>query len=229
MTSSGTYAWGLSNSDILIEGYARCGIRRAAITNDQLVDGTRAINFAMVKFSNLIPNLFAEEQYTLPLVSGTTTYTLPARAVMILSCFIRTGSGDSQTDRILSPVSQVEYASFSNKNEEGFPSVYWFSRSATPQISFYLTPDDTQTYTAYFQFARQLQDANITSGETPDVPYRWLDALCSEVAYRVSRIYARELEMIRKQDAAEAWVIAATNDTENVPMNITPGLSGYWS
>lgn len=229
MATSGTYAFELANADILIEGFARCGIRRAAITNDQMIDGTRAINLAMTKLGILIPNLWAEEQYTQVLTPSDATYTLPSRAIMILSCFIRTGSGSSQVDRILSPVSQYEYASFSTKNAEGFPSVYWFNRLATPEITFYLTPDDTQTYTAYMQIARQLQDAAVTNGQTPDVPNRFLDALCAEVAYRVARIYARDLEMIRKQDAAEAWAIAATNDVENVQLNITPGLAGYYT
>lgn len=228
MTSSGTYNYGLSNADVLIEGYSRCGIRRTSLLAEHLADGRNAINLAMVKFSNLIPNLFAEEQYTLSLVSGTTTYSLPARAVMILSCFLRTGSGSSQNDRIQFPVSQFEYASYTNKNQTGFPSVYWFDRSQSPQISFYLTPDGNGPYTAYFQFARQLQDANLPSGETPDVPYRFLDALCAEVAYRVSRVYAPDKEAARKIDADEAWRIAATNDTENVNLNLTPMLNGYY-
>lgn len=228
MTASGTYNFNLSNGDVLVEGFSRCGIRRPSLLAEHIQDGVKAINLAMVKFSNLIPNLFAEEQYTQVLTAGTATYTLPARAVMILSCFIRTGSGTSQQDRIMWPVSQFEYASFPNKTTEGFPSVYWFNRQSTPQISFYLTPDDSDTYTAYFQFARQLQDANIPSGETPDVPYRFLDALCAEVAYRLSRVYAPDKEPMRKQDAAEAWAIAATTDTENVSFNVVPMLGGYY-
>ena len=110
MATSGTYNFSLDNSDILTESYARCGIRRAAITNDHIVDGTRAINLAMVKLGILVPNLWASEQYTQVLTASDANYALPARAIMILSCFIRTGSGDSQIDRILSPVSQVEYA-----------------------------------------------------------------------------------------------------------------------
>lgn len=227
MTTSGTYAFNLSNADILIEGFSRCGVRRSSLLAEHLADGRVAINLAMVKLSNLIPNLFAEEQYTISLVAGTTTYDLPARSVMILSCFLRTGSGSSQQDRIMWPVSEFEYASFPNKNGQGFPSVYWFNRLASPQLSFYLTPDDSQTYTAYLQIARQLQDANLTGGETPDVPYRFLDALCADVAHRLSRVYAPEKEAIRKADADQAWAIAATTDVENVPLIIQPAIGVY--
>lgn len=217
----------MSNSDVLVEGYARCGIRRSALIAEHMQDGSKAINLAMVTFSNKIPNLWAYEQYTVSLTAGTATYSLPSRSVMILSAFIRIGSGDSQQDRLIWPVSTYEYASYPNKNSQGFPSTYWFNRTISPTISFYLTPDDTQTYTAYLQLTRQLQDANLPSGETPDIPYRFYDALCAEVAYRLSRTYAPDKEAMRKQDAAEAWAIAATTDVENVGLNITPALGAY--
>lgn len=227
MTSSGTYSFALSNADVMIEGFSRCGVRRSSLLAEHLSDGAKAVNLAMVKFSNLIPNLWLYEEYTIPLVAGTTTYDVPARAVMILSAFIRIGSDESQQDRIIWPVSEWEYAAFPNKNSQGFPSTYWFNRLQSPTISFYLTPDDTQTYTAHLQITRQLQDANLASGETPDVPYRFYDALCADVAYRLSRIYAPDKEAMRKADAAEAWAVAATTDTENVGLNIVPALSAY--
>lgn len=229
MTSSNTYTFALSNADVMIEAFARCGVRRTALLAEHVQDGARAINLALVRWSNAQPNLWTSEQQTVSLVAGTTTYTLPARSVMILSCFIRTGSGSTQQDRIMWPVSEFEYASFPNKNEQGFPSVYWFNRQITPQLSFYLTPDGSQTYTAYLQIVRQIQDANLPSGETPDIPYRWIDALCAETAYRLSRIYAPEKEQLRKADAAEAWAIAATQDTENVSLNLIPALGAYTS
>lgn len=227
MTSSGTYSFALSNADVMIEGFARCGVRRTALLAEHIADARTAINLAMVKFSNLQPNLWSSEQQTVALVAGTTTYTLPARSVMVLSCFIRTGSGTAQNDQIVWPVSEAEYASFSNKASQGKPSVYWFNRQITPTLSFYLTPDDATTYTAYLQIVRQLQDANLPSGETPDIPYRWIDALCAETAHRLSRIYAPDKEQMRKADAAEAWSVAATQDTENVPLVIAPAIGVY--
>lgn len=212
----------------MIEGFARCGVRRPAILAEHMADGRNAINLAMVKFSNLIPNLWTSEQQILPLVAGTATYTLPARSVMILSCFIRTGSGASQNDRLIFPISEYEYASYPNKQDQGFPSVYWLNRQITPTLTFWLVPDDTQTYSAYLQIVRQLQDANLPNGETPDVPYRWIDALCAETAYRLARIYAPDKEQLRKADAQEAWSIAATNDVENVGLTIQPGIGDYY-
>lgn len=219
----------MSNADVLVEGFSRCGVRRTALLAEHMQDGVKAINLAMVKLSNLVPNLWAYEEYQIPLVAGTTTYTVPARTVMILSAFIRTGTGTTVQDRILWPVSEFEYASFPNKSAQGFPSVYWFNRLINPVVNFYLTPDGTQTYTVYLQLTRQLQDVALTGGQTPDIPYRFYDALCAEVAHRLSRVYAPDKEAMRKQDAAEAWSIAATTDVENVSLNIVPAISAYRS
>lgn len=229
MASSGTYTFALSNADVMIEGFARCGVRRTALLAEHMQDGRRAINLAMVTFSNKQPNLWTSEEQTVALIAGTAEYDLPARSVMILSCFIRTGSGESQQDRIAWPLSEYEYASLPNKTSQGFPTQYWFNRQIDPTLTFYLVPDDNQTYTAHLQIVRQLQDANLPAGETPDIPYRWIDALCAETAYRLSRVYAPDKEAMRKQDAMEAWAVAATQDVENVPLAIIPALGGYFS
>lgn len=191
-------------------------------------DGLRAIQLAMESLSIRVPNLWCLEEYTIDLTDGTATYSVPARALMILSCFIRTGSGDSQNDRICWPISQFDYASLSTKNAQGFPSQYFFNRLISPEISFYLVPDADDTYTAHLQITRQMQDVALTGGQTPDIPYRFVDAVCAETAYRLSRYYAPEKEQLRKQDAVEAWALAATNDTQNVPLSIVPALSGYY-
>lgn len=227
MTSSGTYNFNISNSNIIVEAFSRIGVRRSSLLAEHIQDGVTATNLAMVTLSNKIPNLWTSELQTVNLISGTATYTLPAYTVMIIACYIRTGSGVSQNDRLLFPASTYEYASYPNKNQSGFPSVFWFNRQITPQITFWSVPDDNGPYTAELQCVNQLQDANVASGETPNVPYRFLDALAADVAHRLSRIYAPTLEPVRKSDAMEAWAIAATNDTENVALNLVPGLSAY--
>lgn len=228
MTSSGTYTFGMSNADVVLGAFSRLQIRRTSLLAEHMQDAYRQSNLALVKLSNLQPNLWTEETQEVALIDGTATYTLTARTIMVLIATIRTGSGASQNDRVLTPVSTVEYQSFPNKAQEGFPSVYWFNRQITPTITFWTVPDATSTYTARLQCVRQVQDANLAGGETPDIPYRWLDWFEADLAHRLSRIYKPELEAQRKADADEAWRVAATQDTENVAMTIMPGLGGYY-
>jgi hypothetical protein len=75
---------------------------------------------------------------------------------------------------------------------------------------------------------RQIQDVTLPGGVTLDLPYRWLDVFVSELAYRLARIYAADKEAARKVDAAEAWVNAATEDQERVPIYIGMNMDGYY-
>ena len=74
----------------------------------------------------------------------------------------------------------------------------------------------------------QIEDAALTSGQTPDIPYLWLDAMVAGLSYRLARIYAPALEMQRKADAKEAWDIAAEQNVENVPVKISPAIGRYF-
>ena len=228
MTSSGTYAFSLSNGDAIIAAYARLQISRTALLSEHYADAIKEANFLLSEISNRQPNLWTSEQTSTVLVAGQATYPLLAKNVMILSAFIRTTAGTLTQDRIISPVSTTEYASYPNKSDQGFPTVYWFDRQIIPSITLWQVPDSNQTYTLYLQMVSQPQDANLASGETPDMPYRFYDLFVSGLAYRLAKIYKPELEAIRKQDYQEAWQNAATQDTENVSMYVNPGLAGYF-
>jgi hypothetical protein len=228
MTSSGTYAFNPPISDVVLSAYSRIQIRRAQLLAEHLTDAAREANYLLIEISNKQPNLWRSELQTISLVQGTATYALPSRTVMVLAAYIRTGSGASQNDRLIFPISTYEYASYPNKNAQGFSSVFWFDRQIIPQITLWTVPDESSTYTLLLQTATQIQDANLPAGETADLPNRFLDAFVAGLAYRLARIWKPELEAARKVDAAEAWGIAATQDVEDVAMTIAPGLDSYF-
>lgn len=228
MTSSGTYSFNPAISDVVLSAYSRIQIRRSQLLAEHLTDAAREANYLLVEFNNKQPNLWRSELQTVALLQGTATYTLPARTVMVLAAYIRTGSGASQNDRLIFPVSTYEYASYPNKNTQGFPSVFWFNRQIIPEVTLWAVPDQTSTYTLLLQTATQIQDANLPGGETPDLPNRFLDAFVAGLAYRVARIWKPELEAARKADAAEAWAIAATQDIEDVDLMIAPQVGNYY-
>lgn len=186
------------------------------------------LNLLLVRMSNLQPNLWTVDLQTMPLVQGTTSYSLPAETVMITNAYIRTGSGTSTNDRLIFPISQTDYAAIVNKNAQGFPSQFWFDRLISPTIYFYLTPDGNGPYTLYYYRVRQIQDATVAGGINVEVPYLWLDALAAGLAHRLARVFAPQLEAVRKADADEAWSIAATQNTENVALYIAPGVGSYF-
>jgi hypothetical protein len=227
-TYSGTTTFALSNGDAIIAAYARLQLRRTALLSEHYADAIKEANFLLSEIANKQPNLWTSEQTIVPLVPGTATYTLDAKNIMILSAFIRTTQGSDTNDRIISPISTTEYASYTNKSAQGFPTVYWFDRQIIPQITLWYVPDSTQTYNLYLQIVNQIDDAGIANGQNPQIPYRFYDLFVAGLAYRLAKIYKPELEQLRKADYMEAWQVAATQDVENVELYIRPSLNGYY-
>lgn len=187
------------------------------------------MNLLFVEWANKQVNLFKVELISVPMVSATPTYSVPARVVMVLDAYITVNSGTAQaTDRYISPISRTEYASFANKLTPGQPSQFWFDRLISPTITMYPVPDANGPYVLNYYACTQMQDLGIAGGETPDIPYRWYDAFVAGISHRLSRIYAPELEDKRSKDAIEAWKVAATQDTENVSLSMAPTIKTYY-
>lgn len=229
MTASGTYNFGPANSSLALAAYERIQIRAPSIRQEHMFSAQREMNFLMSQFSNLQPNLWTVTLITTDLTDGTKTYDVNAKVVMILDAFISLNYGDSdQTDRYITPLSRTEYASIASKSTEGQPTVFWFNRQISPTITLWPVPDADSTYTLVYYACTQMQDINLAGGETPDLPYRWYDAMVAGLSYRLARIYAPQLENVRKQDAQDAWTIAATQDVENTALVLAPMMAGYF-
>lgn len=225
---SGSYSFAPSGGEIIMNAFQRVQVRPTEIETSQLQTAVMELNLLLARMSNLTPNLWTVDLQSEPLTQGQATYSLPAETVMITNAFVRTGTGQSTIDRIIWPLSQTEYASLSNKSVQGPPTQFWFDRTISPTITLFLVPDGNGPYTLYYYRVRQIQDATLPDGVNVEVPYLWLDAIVAGLAHRLARVYKPELEQIRKVDADEAWEIAATQNVENVSLNIIPGLSGYF-
>jgi hypothetical protein len=226
--TSGTYNFNPSNNEIIAQAFARINVKRTEILSDHVQNAVMELNTLFSRMNNLGPNLWTVDLQSIPLIQGAATYSIPAETIQVLDVFIRTTAGSQTIDTIMYPLSRTEYASLSNKNSQGKPSQFWFDRLVSPTMTFYLTPDGNGPYDVFYYRYRQIQDSTMPNGQVAEIPNRWIDALVAGLAHRMARIYAPSLEQIRKMDADEAWSVAATQDTENVPLNITPGIGGYW-
>lgn len=227
--TSGTFNFYPTTAEIIVNAFSRIQVRRTEILQSHLQDAVSEFNFMQAQFDNAGPNLWTVDLKTIPLVQGVATYSVPAETITILDVYLTIGTGTSPAnDRLMFSISRTEYASLPNKLSKGVPSQYWFDRVINPTITVYQAPDGGGPYVLnYFRY-RQIQDATIAGGLNAEVPTRWLDALIAGLAHRLSRIYAPALEMTRKQDALEAWQIAAKQDTEMTPLYITPAVGGYF-
>ena len=229
MTSSGTYNYAPSIGELVIHSFNLCQVRPTSLTQEHLNSAKQAMNLMLSRWSNMGCNLWKVDTETITLVTGQSTYPVPADTIMILDMYARTPSGTTNTDRIMMPISRTEYASYPNKAQQGFPTVFWFDRLISPTVTIWPVPDGSGSPTSITYYrVTQVQDANLPGGETLDVPYRWLDAFANGLAYYLSRIWQPQLTAQLKQEADEAYAIAAAQDVENVAFYISPMLGGYF-
>ena len=229
MTSSGTYNFQPSLGELVLNAFARCGVRRTAIMQEHMTDARFETNLMLSSWANQGVNLWEVVLISVPLIQGQTTYTVPAKVVMILDAVIQQNTGtSSQFDRVIMPISRTEYSQTPNKLQQAPPTVFWFDRLINPTVTLWPVPDQTSTYTLNYYAVTQIQDAELTDAQTVDIPYRWLDALAAGLAARLAAIYAPDRMQMLEAKAQQAYIIAATQDTENVGLYIMPGLNGYF-
>lgn len=224
MTTSGTYDFNPSLGELVLNAYGRIGIRRPSILASHMQDARMEANLLLAEWNNRQVNLWTVDLQSTALTAGTASYTVSPETVMILDAYITV----SDTDIMIFPISRTEYAALPAKTMEGRPTQFWFDRLESPTITLWPVPDLDSTYTLNYYRCKLVEDAEYAGGLNVEIPQLWLDAFAAGMAYRLSRIYAPQLKQDRKAEYDEAWAIAATQNTENVPLNIVPGMTGYW-
>lgn len=229
MASSGTYDFSVSNGEVVLAAFERLKVFAPSIRTEHMQAARRELNFLLAEAANKQVNLWKVDLvHDVALVSGTGTYDVAPRTVMILDAWITQTSGSTSSDLFITPMSRTEYASINNKAAPGRPTTYWFDRLISPTITLWPVPNSS-TFTLSYYRCTQMEDANLTGGETPDIPYLWLDWFVAGLAHRLARPYANiEMEKLRKADAVEAWTVAATQNVENVPTTLAPTISSYY-
>lgn len=227
MTTSGTYAFNPSLGELTLYSFNLCGVRNTALLQEHMESARMAANLMLATWANRGVNLWAVDLVTTPLVQGTTTYAVPSNTVMILDAYVTQSSGTDTIDRIIMPVSRSEYASYPNKTQQGFPTVFWFDRLIAPAITIWPVPDGNEVNLKYYR-VRQLQDSAFTSGQTVEIPYLWLEAFAMGLAARLAVIWAPDRAQMLKGAADEVYNICAAQNVEDVPVYISPMIGSYF-
>jgi hypothetical protein len=228
MATSGTYTYNPGLGEITLYAYNLIGIRNTAVLQEHMQSARMAANMMLSRWSNQGVNLWAVDLITVPLVAGQKTYSVDANTVVMLDTYIQTDNGNGQpVDRLILPVSRTEYASYPNKDQEGFTTTYWFDRLLSPNVTLWPVPDGTTTSLKYYR-VRQLQDSNLQNGQQVEIPYLWMEAFAYGLAQRLATIWSPDKVAILKPMADEAYQIAAAQNIETAQQYISPMISGYF-
>lgn len=214
--------------EAVLYAFGMCGVRRTAITQQHMEDARMATNMLMGRWSADGVNLWQVDLQTVPLIQGQATYPVPANTIVMLDMYYTISNGQQNIDRIVTPVSRTEYASYQNKLQQGSPTVCWFDRLLCPTFTLWLVPNGQQAYFSYYRL-RQTQDSQYQNGTNVEIPVYFLEAYTFGLAMRLAGIWAPERASGLKVMADEAWGIASRQNIETANTMISPAIGGYFS
>jgi hypothetical protein len=225
MTTSGTYTFNPGLGEIVLYAYMNLGIRPASLLQEHMDSARMATNMMLSRWANQGVNLWAVDLITTPLIEGQTTYAVSPNTVMILDAYTTTDQG---IDRVIMPISRTEYASYPNKEQQGFVTSFWYDRLISPTITLWPVPDGTSSTILKYYRVRQIQDSNLQNNENVEIPYLWLECFADGLAYRLARIWNPQMAVALKAQADESYAIASNQNVENVGTYISPMIGGYF-
>lgn len=226
MATSGTSTFNMDLVEIIEEAYERIG--QTFETGYEWVTARRSLNLLMIEWINRGIPLWCVDMETQLLVAGTSSYTLAADTVDVLDAVLRTSAGtSSQTDVNMVRMGWSDYLAVPNKLETGRPLQFTVARDREqPVLQVWPVPDGTQTYTvAYYRF-RRIEDAGSTATLNMDMPFRFLPALASGLAYQLSQksknMQVRALGAELFASYMEQLTLASKEDRERADTSIVP-------
>lgn len=227
MATSGTYNFNPALGSVGIYAFHLCGVRPTAITQEHMDSAKMAANLVQAEWSARGVNLWKVELVTTPLVQGTAVYSVSPSVITILDAYITVGTGAAATDRYILPISRTEYATYANKTQQGFPTVYWLDRLQSPSLTLWPVPDGNEVSISYYAY-QQLQDAVFDSAAQPDIQYYFTRAYAYGLARELSLVWAKEAFQLLAAEAERAFSIAAEQNVEANAVFFSPTMSQYW-
>ena len=225
--TSGTYGFAPSMGETVLYSYGLAGVKRTALTQAHFEDARMATGLLLGRWSSQGVNLWQVDCQSIALVQGCSTYQVPSNTIVMLDMYYTLNPTGTPTDRIITPISRSEYATYPNKTQQGAPTVAWFDRLLSPTVTLWPVPDGQQACFKYYRL-RQTQDANLSNGQNVELPYYFLDAYALGLAYRLAMIWNPDRVPTLKAFADEAWTIASTQNVETSNLYLSPQMSQYF-
>ena len=229
MATSGTYSFNPGLGELTLYAYNLIGVRNTAVLQEHMEAARMATNMMLARWANQGVNLWAVDLVTTDLTTDVATYSVDSNTVMILDAYVVDQNSGANIDRIILPISRTEYASYPNKEQQGFPTVYWFDRLLNPTVTLWPVPntDNGPSQLKYYR-VRQLQDAGLQNGQQVEIPYLWMEAFAYGLAQRLAQIWSPQAVLQLKPLADEAYDIASRQNVEYAQQYISPQIGGYF-
>lgn len=217
MASSGTYAWSPDIQEFLDEAFERCGVSPKSLVQEHLTSARRSMNFLLADWATKDVHLWLVDEQTQTLTAGQETYTAPDGTVLIMDAVVRRSGIDTPVHHI----DRTAYHNIPSKTQEGLPTNLFFD-AKTGQYKLWNVPENS---TDVLRFWRMRRAQDVTAGqETPDVPYKWFEALAAGTAHFLAKKYAPDRIGALETDAAKSFNSAKMADRQRTDTRFTMRL-----
>jgi hypothetical protein len=225
MTVSGTKTFELDVADYIEEAFERCGIE--VRTGYDQRTARRSLNLLLAEWANRGLNQWTIQRDSVPLVAGTSSYSLGDSTIDILSAAVRMPAGvggPNQIDLTIERIGRDQYLNIPNKLTQARPVQFLVERSITPQVTVWPTPD--QTYTLLIDKLVRMDDAG-AGMNTLQIPFRFYPCLAAGLAYYIALKRAPERVALLKAVYDEEFERAAQEDRDRAPLKLTLNRNFY--
>lgn len=214
MTTSGTRVFNIDVAEAIEEAYERIGTELRSGYDARTA--RRSLNLMFAEWANRGLNLWTVTETVLPLVQGTSSYTLNEDVIDVLDMALRRDGTDYELNRI----SRSDYLDFPDKTSQGRPSQFYFNRQVAPVITLWQTPENSTDQLVYY-YVRRIEDVN-TLANTTGIPFRFYPCMVAGLAYYLAIKRAPERVQMMKSIYEEEFQRAAFEDVDKVPLVLRP-------
>ena len=219
MAVSGSTDFELDVSDYIEEAFERCGLQ-VRIGYD-LKTAKRSLNLMFADWANRGLNQWTIVQRTQALTQGTSSYTLAADVIDVLSMVVRR----SDNDLAMSKISRDTYLNIPTKSTQSRPTQFFIDRQVTPIIKIWPTPENS-TDVLHYDALTRIDDAD-TFVDTLDVPFRFYPCLAAGLAYYIAIKKAPDRVTMLKAMYDEEFFRAQSEDRDRASFSVSPNLQFY--
>lgn len=217
MALSGSKDFELDVNEYIEEAFERCGL--VAQTGYDLKSAKRSLNLLLAEWANRGLNQWTIEQTTVSLTEGTSSYTLGAETIDVLSAVVRRSNVDYSLDRI----SRDDYLSIPNKTQKSRPSQFFVDRQLNPTLKVWPAPENSTDVVVIDKLVR-MDDAD-SQINTLDIPFRFYPCLAAGLAYYIAIKRAPERVQLLKAVYEEEFERAASEDRDRASFNVQPSMA----
>ncbi len=231
MTLSGTTTFDVDMVEAIEEAFERCGLESRNGWDARTA--RRSINFMLADWANRGQNMWAVEERNQTLTYGDGEYTLGTDVVDLIETMIQlpaTGADGGPIRYNCDRVSVSQHATRVNPGLLGRPiEIYINRQQAAPVVHLWPLPGEGGPFVLNYWVLRRFDDAGAYTN-TADVPFRFLPAFISGLAYHVAEKKRTDDPnlILRLQQRYEAdWQRAADEDREKATWRQVPKGSSY--